>query len=91
MQPTALDSMSLKIHSFLKNAGIDSSPGGDVAQLVAYFEREYGLNVMSFLESEWLNEQLDRDMSKGDLSDLRSLVSEAQKENFDDDMTALWS
>lgn len=89
MQPIAMDSMSLKIHSFLRNAGVASSHEGDLAQLVAYFEREYGLNVMAFLESEWLNEQLERDLTSGAFSEMRSLVSAEKLEGFDEDIEAL--
>ena len=86
-----MDSLSLKIHSFLRNAGIAASNESNLAQLVSYFEREYGLNVMGFLESEWLSEQLDRDLSSGEFSDLRSLVSLDKLDEFDEDIEALRS
>ena len=86
-----MDSMSLKIHSFLRNAGVSSSPEGNVSQLVSYFEREYGLNLMSFLESEWLSEQLDRDLTTGAFSEMRHLVSQEQLNDFDEDVEALSS
>ena len=91
MQPIAMDSMSLKIHSFLRNAGVTSSNEGDLAQLVSYFEREYGLKVMGFLESEWLSEQLDRDLSSGAFSEMRSLVSDDKLSDFDEDIESLRS
>ncbi|NQV72467.1 hypothetical protein HQ496_05040 [bacterium] len=91
MQPKTMDSMSLKIHSFLRNAGIASSHEGNLAQLVSYFEREYGLNVMGFLESEWLSEQLERDLSSGDFSEMRNLVSLDKLDEFDEDIEALRS
>ncbi len=43
MQLSPVDSLSLKIHSFLRNAGIIEDPSKSSAtQLVGYFESEYG-------------------------------------------------
>lgn len=89
MQPKAMDSMSLKIASFLRNAGIPATPESNLSVLVEYFEQQYGLNVMAFLENEWLTEQLDRDQASGELSDLWRLVAPDQREAFEADLAAL--
>jgi len=84
-----MDSMSLKIHSFLRNVGVDASPTSNVSELVAYFEQQYGLKMMGFLESEWLNEQLDRDLTIGSFAEMRAYVADRQLEKFDEDMAEL--
>ena len=84
-----MDSMSLKIASFLRNAGIPATPESNLSVLVNYFEKQYGLNVMAFLETEWLNEQLDRDHPSNDLSDLWKLIAPDQKKAFEADLEAL--
>jgi hypothetical protein len=89
MRARAMDSMSLKIHSFLRNVGVDAAPNSNVSELVAYFEREYGLRMMGFLESEWLNEQLERDFTTGSFADLRAYVSERQMDDFNEDLAEL--
>jgi len=90
MRPTAMDSLSLKIHSFLKNAGYEADPSESSAtQLVAYFETKYGLNMMEFFESEWLEEQIDRDLTKGEFQEIREDLSPQIREAFDKDMLAI--
>ncbi len=81
-----MDSMSLKIHSFLKSVGVPTTETNNASNLVAYFEKEYGLKMMSFLEYEWLNEQLDRDTASGAFAEMRPFVHAKQLEDFDGDV-----
>ncbi|MDA0874253.1 MAG: hypothetical protein O3C45_04235 [Bacteroidetes bacterium] len=92
MRLATLDSLSLKIHSFLLNAGITVDPSvSHAAQVVAYFEQEYGLNLMGFFETEWLNEQLDRDDVSEDFEHARDLLDPVRRKAFDEDLSTLLS
>ncbi len=90
MRQKKLDSLSLKIHSFLKNAGYDADPSDSSAtQLVSYFESKYGLKMMGFFESEWLTEQIDRDLTTGDFKGLRKDLDADHRDAFDSDLKAI--
>ena len=91
MLQRTMDSMSLKIHSFLRNSGVETATSSNLSKLIAYFEREYDLKMMGFLESEWVSEQLDRDLTSGFFAEMRSFVSKDQLGDFDDDVAALRS
>jgi len=90
-----MDSLTLKIHSFMNHAGssnsaTDSEPSKNALEMVQYFEEEYDLQMMSFLEKEWLIEQVDRDLSYGEFSDLRNHVPESRREGFDKIVSAIY-
>lgn len=87
-----LDSLSLKIHSFLRQVGVHTDPStSDAAALVSYFEREYGLTLMSFLESEWLREELERDDVSEDFQYARDILEPERRKAFDADLSLLLS
>lgn len=87
-----LDSLSLKIHSFLRQVGVNTDPStSDAAALVSYFEREYGLTLMSFLESEWLREELERDEISEDFQYARDILEPERRKAFDADLSLLLS
>lgn len=86
-----MDSLSLKIQSFLKNAGFDYDDSvSSATQLIAYFENEYGLQMMGFLEQEWVDEQIERDVQIGYFRQLRAYVSRDQLANFDEAVASIW-
>jgi hypothetical protein len=92
MQTQTLDSLSLKIHSFLQHVGVRTDPASsDAAALVSYFEKEYGLSMMGFLESEWLNEQLGRDEKSDDFEYARDVLEPERRKAFDADLAFLLS
>jgi len=92
MHVRTLDSLSLKIHSFLKHVGVSTDPAhSDAAALVSYFEKEYGLSLMGFLESEWLNEQLGRDETSEDFLFARDVLDPERRKAFDADLALLLS
>lgn len=65
MRTETMDSLSVKIRSFLLNAGIRPDPElSESDAIVAYFRETYGVEMMAFLEQEWVNEQVDRDFGK---------------------------
>lgn len=87
-----LDSLSLKIHSFLRQVGVYTDPSNsNPAALVSYFESEYGLTLMSFLESEWLREELERDDISDDFEYARDVLEPDRRKAFDADLTLLFS
>jgi hypothetical protein len=58
--------------------------------LVAYFESEYGLKMMGFFESEWVSEQIERDLTSDDVLEMRENVSPERRHAFDRDVAAIW-
>ncbi|MDE2996489.1 MAG: hypothetical protein OXT73_07110 [Bacteroidota bacterium] len=90
MRLQSADSLSLKIHSFLRIAGVSVDPAeSHAAQLVSYFEEEYGLSLMGFFESEWLREQLQRDEDSEDFEHARDLLDPVRRKAFDEDLASL--
>jgi hypothetical protein len=68
-----VDSLTLKIQSFLLNAGIQVDPSiPQTRALATYFADTYGVEMMAFLEQEWVSEQIERDLEDGAFSDLRT-------------------
>ena len=85
-----MDSLSDKIRAFLKDAGFEFA--GDRAsnlELMRYFEREYGIQVMSYMEEEWVQQQLDREFSQGFVDEIRDQVDADRLEDFDEDISSL--
>ena len=86
-----VDGLNLKIQSFLQNAGFKYDDDEcSQTQLLRYFEDEYGLEMMRLLEQEWIDEQLERDLTSGDFKQLRKFVSEAQLDSYDAAVMTLW-
>lgn len=86
-----VDGLNLKIKSFLQNAGFRyDDEKCSQTELLRYFEEEYGLEMMRLLEQEWIDEQLDRDLTSGDFKHLRKFVSEAQLDSYDAAVMTLW-
>ncbi|NNE68848.1 MAG: hypothetical protein HKN29_00640 [Rhodothermales bacterium] len=86
-----MDSLSDKIRTFLQDAGFEFA--GDRAsnlELMRYFEREYGIQVMSYMEEEWVQQQLDREFAQGFVDSVREFVDEDRLEDFDDDVDSIW-
>ncbi len=85
-----MDSLSDKIRSFLKDAGFEFA--GDRAsnlELLRYFEREYGFEVMRYMEQEWVEQQLEREFSQGFVDQMRTHIDEDRLEDFDDDISSI--
>ncbi len=83
--PMVIDSLSLKIRSFLSTAGFEIDPSiRSSTDLVRYFEDEYGLDILGFLEQEWVGEQIERDVLFGPFKGIReSAAEEPDKEDGD--------
>jgi len=82
-----MDSLTLKIQSFVNQ--VSSAPAAadstspNALKMVKYFEEEYKLQMMSFLENEWVAEQVERDLTDGAFKDLRSHVPANRRPEFD--------
>ena len=77
--------MDNKILSFLEAAGYAvGEEGSPVLQLIRYFEDEFGINIMPFLEQEWLDEQLESPSMEASLATIRGFVDEQFQDAFDD-------
>lgn len=84
MPALAMDSMSLKIRSFMMNVGIQVDPELTTSQsLVSYFEDTFGVEMMAFLEREWVDEQMERDLSHGEFSPLFEKLAEQDRSEED--------
>ena len=83
-QTLVLDSLSLKIRSFLATAGFEIDPSvNSSTDLVRYFEQEYDLDILGFLEQEWVGEQIERDVVFGPFKGIRE--SAADEPDADDE------
>ena len=92
MPAPILDSLTLKVHSFLTNVGVSTDPAqANATALMSYFEKEYGLSIMAFLEREWLREQLGRDELSEEFMHARELLDPDRRRAFDEDVTFLLS
>ena len=86
-----MDGLNLKIQSFLQNAGMKHDDKKcSQTQLLRYFEEEYGLQMMHLLEQEWIDEQLERDLTSGDFRHFRKFVAEDQLSSYDEAVLSLW-
>ncbi len=91
MSLQSVDGLDLKIQSFLQSAGVEfDDTACSKTQLLRYFEGEYGLEMMSLLEQEWVNEQLERDLTSGDFWQVRDFVDEDKRESFDQAVASIW-
>ena len=91
MSLVPVDGLNLKIQSFLQNAGVKyDDTKSSQTQLLRYFEEEYGLQVMHLLEQEWIDEQLERDLTSGDFKNFRMFVAEDQLSSYDEAVSSLW-
>ncbi len=86
-----MQSLSDKIRQFLNDAGFEFA--GDRCsnlELFRYFEREYGLQMMRLMEQEWLQQQLEREVSQEFFSTLRDQVDAADLSDYDSDVSFIW-
>lgn len=79
-----MDSMEQKIRAFLDGIGHETDPNTQSSvDLLRYFEDEYGIEIMGMLEQEWLDEQLERDVSDGYFSEIRKYIPEDDRDDYD--------
>ena len=91
MPIAVMDSLNLKIRSFLQNAGfVYDESVSSATQIVSYFEKKYGLSLMGFFEQEWIDEQVDRDIARGHFRELREYVSQDLRTDFDQAVASIW-
>lgn len=66
MAARCMNSMILKIRGFLHEAGFaGEAPDLTDIDQVRQFESTYGLSILGMLEQEWVEEQVEKDVSKG--------------------------
>lgn len=82
--------MNKKILKFLNEAGYELVENEPAAlQLIRYFEETYGVNLMGLLEQEWLDEQVDRELTHKDFEVLREFVDDGYVVEFDEAVAAI--
>ncbi|MEZ4700957.1 MAG: hypothetical protein R2834_11545 [Rhodothermales bacterium] len=83
--------MNDKIKEFLDQVGYEAAEEGAAGMhLLRYFEQEYGVSLMSLIEQEWLDEQVQYDMDDLDFQSFRDAVSDDDLPAFDRDLEALF-
>lgn len=76
--------MNDKIIQFLDEAGYDGSPSEPAAlQLLRYFEQEYDVNLLPLLEQEWVDEQLERELTDEHFDTIREFIDEQHLREYD--------
>ncbi len=76
--------MNNKIIRFLEDAGFEGSSSEPVAlQLLRYFEKEYDVNLLPLLEQEWVDEQIDREITHEQFESIRELIDEQHIREYD--------
>lgn len=82
--------MNKKILKFLNEAGYELVENEPAAlQLIRYFEDTYGVNLMGLLEQEWLDEQVNRELTHKDFDVLREFVDDGLMVEFDEAVAAI--
>ena len=77
--------MNKKILKFLKDAGYEPHENEPAAlQLIRFFENSYGVSLMRFLEQEWIDEQVTRELTHKDFEVIREYMDEGHILEFDE-------
>ena len=89
-----MDSLTLKIQSFVNQVDSPATAGNvssdSALKMVKYFEEEYDLQMMSFLENEWVEEQVDRDVTHGEFSELNAEIPTSRQASFESAVASIW-
>ncbi len=76
--------MNNKIIRFLEDEGYEGSSKEPAAlQLLRYFEQEYDVNLLSLLEQEWVDEQIEQEISHEQFETIRELLDERHIREYD--------
>lgn len=82
--------MNEKIIQFLSDAGFEGSSEEPVAlQLLRYFEAEYDVNLLPLLEKEWVDEQIERELTQAHFESLRSFIDDEHLDEYDEALTRI--
>lgn len=77
--------MNEKIMRFLQDAGFEGTPSEPVAiQLLRFFEEEYDVSLLPLLEQEWVDEQLEREMTSNHFQTLRAFIDDKYLADYDE-------
>ena len=84
--------MNDKILRFLADAGFQGASSEPVAlQLLRYFEAEYDVNLLPLLEKEWVDEQLEREITQEHFNTLRDFIDEQHLNDYDNTLSNIES
>lgn len=76
--------MNDKIIRFLEKAGYQGSAVEPVAmQLLRYFEQEYDVSLLPLLEQEWIDEQLNLEITDEQFQTFRSFIEDRFMDDYD--------
>ena len=76
--------MEDKIIRFLQEAGFEESSNEPAAiQLLRFFEQEYDVTLLPLLEQEWVDEQLERELTTEHFQTLREFIDDQYLVDYD--------
>ncbi len=76
--------MNDKIISFLEDAGYQGASSDPAAlQLLRYFEEEYDVTLLPLLEREWVDEQIEKELTQEHFMTLRDFIDEKHLNDYD--------
>ena len=76
--------MNDKILRFLDDAGYEAEQNEPAAmQLLRFFEEEYGVSLLPLLEKEWVDEQIERELTHEHFQTLRGFIDDKYLGDYD--------
>ncbi len=76
--------MNEKIIRFLEDAGYNGAASEPAAlQILRFFEEEYDVSLLPLLEQEWVDEQLEREITHDHFQALRGFIDEKYLGEYD--------
>ena len=76
--------MEDKIIRFLQEAGFEELSNEPAAiQLLRFFEQEYDVTLLPLLEQEWVDEQLERELTTEHFQTLREFIDDQYLVDYD--------
>ena len=76
--------MNDKIIRFLEDTGYEGASDEPAAlQLLRYFEEEYDVSLLSLLEREWVDEQIEREITQAQFDSLRDFLDDEFLSHYD--------
>ncbi len=76
--------MKDKIIRFLQEAGFEEASSEPAAiQLLRFFEQEYDVSLLPLLEQEWVDEQIEREVTAEHFQTLREFIDDQFLVDYD--------
>ena len=84
--------MNDKIKQFLDEAGYEGTSTEPAAlQLLRFFEEEYDVSLLPLLEREWVDEQIEREVTQEHFKMLREFIDDEHLGAYDKTLATIES